>query len=497
MKTSMLFGFLLFLLSTFSLAQYSTDFDGNELVDESIAAPHTGDLEEESSFGNAFPLNSFGNINSLKSNLNFDISKTYYVKPARLRVRSGPNLDSEILGVLARNTEVKLVTGELIGEFIEIEISAEDTGITTSEKYYTAYNYLSLETVEVEEPSFISKHFMIQNIATEKLRVYRRDCTEGVCKNILILETDMAVGEDVAETRTALGHYKVRSWHKFYQDGKGIYPSWYDPNFPPTPPAGSGVLKWTKNKYLPDNYPQASVRGAFGWYTLKVGPNSYSQWTHGTLGWGSDKKKYIRAAKGFWANLFTDPRSHGCSRTDNESIAYIRELIPVGSKLIKVYAKEAYGDPHLSSYSEHPSYWNYILTKNGVRIDGQRADREHVLSSGTSSSQFIEEGTYEIDSYPEAFAFYSGSSGARKGTNGNVYAFDHEDMQGVFLVDKGQLVNYRHPSSLKVGGYKDQLFPPEVIASKDTPYTMPKCRVVRSSDPRRDRYINSRCTEEW
>jgi hypothetical protein len=398
-----------------------------------------------------------------------------YVTAGALRVRSTPSIENDlnILGELKRNDMVKIIgePGEL---FVEIQIIDSDSEINRSEKYFTAYKYLSKKS-QAPVAQELSEYFMIQNLATEKLRVYKKGCESGDCPHQMLFEADIAVGEDKSGTRSVLGHFKITSWHKFYQDGAGNYPSWYDPNYPRIPGPGSSAMDWTSSRVLP--YSSASVRGAFGWYTAKVGPDSSYQWTHGTIGWGADKKEFIEATRGFWANLFADPRSHGCTRTDNESIAYIRQLLPVGSTLIKVYAREAIADTNFTRYNENErKKWDYILTKNGVRVDGQKADRDEVLSAGTPASRYLEEGTLSVDTFPTPELFLAGSSGATKGTNGNYYALNHNDMTGVFLIDEGRLVNYKHPSTkLRVGGFKQVLFPEGIFADSNYDYKLPEC----------------------
>ncbi|MCB0420530.1 MAG: L,D-transpeptidase, partial [Bdellovibrionales bacterium] len=319
-------------------------------------------------------------------------------------------------------------------------------------------------------------------------------CDDGNCAHKMVFETDIVVGEH-GKNESVTGYFHVTSWHKFYQDAAGLYPSWYDPNYPAVPSPSEGASAWTKN--LP--YKGASVRGAFGWFAAKVGPNSHYQWTHGTIGWGSNKQEFIEATRGWLANLFLDPRSHGCTRTDNESIAYIRHLIDVGTPLIKVYAKEAFADPYLRNYSEQKGEWDYIMTKNGVRVDGQKPDREEVLSAGTPRSQWLEEGTYRVDRYPTAKPFLKGSMGAKSSENGNVYALDHKDMRGVLLIDEGRLVGYKKPVKVGRGGYSNQLLPAFAVAPLNTNFTMPKCPPSYNNDseynflPGRE---SDRCSEE-
>jgi hypothetical protein len=225
-------------------------------------------------------------------------------------------------------------------------------------------------------------------------------------------------------------------------------------------------MAWTSHSVLPKNS-TAKVRGAFGWYTALVGPNAHNQWTHGTLGWGVDKDKYIRATRGFWANLFTDPRSHGCTRTDNETIAYLRHLLPVGTPLIKVYAVENLADSNVSRSGDPSADWKYILTKRGVRTSGgEDSDRDQVLAKAGPESDWLEQGTYSVHLSPTLKKFKSGSFGAKSGKNGNVYGLDQKDMRGEFLIDQGLLSNYSHPVSLTIGGYGGDAMPGFVQSDK-------------------------------
>lgn len=431
--------------------------DTQEIIEKK--AVHTGNevFEQE--------INPFAKFES------FSRHQKMFVYATRLRVRSTPEITNDnILGVLNANDIVEIINSDAsYGQFVEIKIIKSYARLKTSQSYFTSKNYLSSQRLEVESKSTgEAEFFMIQNVATEIIRVYKKECNQSKCNNKMVLEAEMVAGEDDSSTRTIVGNFHITSWHKFYQDGAGSYPSWYHPNYPMPPEPDSSVLSWANKKVLP--YKGASVRGAFGWYTAKVGPNSSYQWTHGTLGWGSDKKKYIHVTRGLFANLFSDPRSHGCSRTDNETIAYIRELLPKGSRLIKVYAQEAYLDRDRREYKNKKSDWNYILTKNGAQKDGQRADRNLVLKQNTPQSQWLEEGTYTIDQHPDAEWFVPESKNAKAGSNGNVYALDRDEMKGVFLVDAGLLVNYEHPKSIEVGGYRDEFMPSYVLAPDDTRY---------------------------
>jgi L,D-transpeptidase catalytic domain len=395
--------------------------------------------------------------------------KIYYVSTSRLNVRSAPEIsESNLVGALGLNDEVRILSEIADTVFVKIQIVKTNANIEKAEAYYVSKEYLSDKKNEQIAQAPRSRFFMIQNVATERMRVYEKKCDDGRCAHKLVLEADIAVGEKTKsrDTMTVLGNFNVTKWVKFYQDGAGRYPSWYDPSYPPVPKPKAGVLDWTKDKVMPSR--GGDVRGAFGWYTAHVGPNSHSQWTHGTLGWGSDKKKYIDATRKFFANLFADPRSHGCTRTDNETIAYVRELIEAGAPIVKVYAREALADASRSRYTSSTQSWSYILTKNGVRVDGEKPDRASVLARGTPQSQWLEEGQYEVDVYPDVDKFKSGSGGAKSGRNGNVYGLDSSDMRGYLLVDEGRLVDYSHPSQLDTGGYGRNSFP-EYIVAKDAP----------------------------
>ncbi|MEQ1876627.1 MAG: L,D-transpeptidase family protein [Bdellovibrionia bacterium] len=376
-----------------------------------------------------------------------------YVQTDDLYVRAEPSRTAEILGKLKLNDQVrKLGTSAAGSEFVQVEVVKSKARIKQSVAYYVGFRYLD-KTPQSEEDTTVAPTkpgqknddslFVIQNVATEKLRVYQKTCTGESCKNKMILETEIVVGEANNDTHTVLGSFRIAKWVKFYQDGAGLYPSWYDPNYPAMPERGKGFGAWRDEKVLPNG--KGAMRGAFGWYTALVGPNSHNQWTHGTIGWGVDKDKYIRLPRKWYVNLFADPRSHGCTRTDNESIAYLRHLLPVGTPIFKIYTNEALYDSNLKDYPKASKPWNYIMTKNGVRVDGQKADRDEVLKTGTPQNQWLEEGTYQAKQYPET----------RKLSDR--YKAGKENISGTFYVDVGLLDGYSHPKTLDIGGSKEPL----------------------------------------
>lgn len=393
--------------------------------------------------------------------------KVYWVTTNGLRVRSSDEVTNNGLGIVNRNDQVRVVnTGPFRGNYVQIEIVKTNSPITTAERYFVSFKYLDTEKKDYKK--FKGDFFVVQNIATERLRVYKRVCADNACPHKMVFESEMVVGEDQDKVRTWAGSYRLTHWIKFYQDGAAHYPSWYHPDYPMPPSPKKGVLSWFRKKYMPevDGKKKGDMRGAFGWYTAFVAPNSFAQWTHGTIGWGVDKKKYIQRTKKFFANLLSNPRSHGCSRLDNESISYLRSLLPVGTPFIKIYAKEALLDPTLKGYSPITKKWDYILTKQGSRRNGPEADRNYVLGQNISQEDWIEEGTYDVDQFPTVVEYTPGedmgSMSRKVGNKGNIYGVESEFMTGVFYIDAGFTQGYAHPvhESITVGGFKDEVVGP-------------------------------------
>lgn len=268
----------------------------------------------------------------------------------------------------------------------------------------------------------------------------------------MIMEAGVVNGEAQDGTHTDVGFYQVSSWTKFYETPP--YPAWFKPGYPDVPPPGNRTA-WIRSEYMPDG--KGDMRGAFGWFTAKISPNANGQWTHGTAGWGADKTDFITFKDSFWGkvvNIFTSIRSHGCTRIDNESIAYIRQLIAVGTPLVKIYAHEGYRDESRAMYSKTPGQWEYILTKNGHQVVGNHelADRGAVLAKGTPQDEWLDQGTFEIDQFPDA-------------ESQDLYELGHANMQGTFLVDEGTIHNYQAPNGIGRGGYTDQIAPPYMMTT--------------------------------
>lgn len=419
-----------------------------------------------------------------------------YIALNGLRVRSTPEDAGKTMGVMSLNEVVKVVSGELInGKYLEITITKPINKIIASEKYYVLAEYLAAKVVDYKD--FTGKYFTVLNVATETLRIYERQCLDNSCPHKMIMETEVVVGEDrdhpAAEKgkgRSVLGSYRLTGWAKFYQDAEAHYPAWYREGYPALPEVGAGFNKWLKNDFMPadaNGKKHGSMRGAFGWYAGFVAPNPLGQWTHGTVGWGEDKDAYIKKVKNLVTNIISNPRSSGCTRNNNEAIAFIRQLIDTGAPMIKIYAREALQDPSLVNYRVDTQEWQYILTKKageksdraevlaslkvtGAEVDAfwatKRAGGEMIIDPKSPLNQILEVGTYTVDTQPTIIEYTPGEKMGKikrsVGRKGNVYGIKTADMaSGVFYADTGMLSGYHHPKTvLEVSGFEDEETPP-------------------------------------
>jgi hypothetical protein len=384
-----------------------------------------------------------------------------YVVPDRLRGRENPNQPPEKApDILEHGDEVEVVDTEPQGDDGVIPVRPIDPKNREKKQpvVYVPPKYIdSKNRPPSQEQADGDRYFMIQNVATEKLRVYERCFGEG-CSHRLILETDMVAGRNLPEARTILGSFRITEWFKFYEDGEHFYPSWYNPTYPQLPGVGAPLEAWLSPSLLPNG--RGKVRGKFGWYTAYLGPNADAQWTHGTLGWGADGDRFIRIARGEYDGSTGESGSAGCTRVENQAIAFIREFLPVGTKIVKVYAKEAYRDPERKMYvGQAPIQYDWILTKEGVDVNGPKSGRAGVLARKVSQSQILESGSFVPDQMPDAVPY--------RGTSGNAYNIPETSFSGYYAVDEGRLVGYEHPRELRVGGHAEHRLP-TIMISHDT-----------------------------
>lgn len=309
----------------------------------------------------------------------------------------------------------------------------------------------------VTQAESTSKYFIIQNIATEKMRIYEKCIDLPGCAHHLVFETDMVVGKLSTDHDlwTRVGTYKVDKWVKFYEDSGENYPSWYDPNYPATPGPGGSYGNWASASTMPKG--QGALRGAFGWYAAMLSPNPYGQWIHGTIGWGSDGDKFIQQTRGFFANIFSDPRSHGCTRLENRAVAYVQSFITPGTDVFRVYAKEDAVDDSLKNYQsqKNPVQFSFILTSDQVRKDNPNSSAKSAVESRLrdgkiSSTDILEEGSYLASQYPTVMQITG--QRASSGKSGDTYSLGQAAFHGALLVDHGRFSGYDHPEAMPRGG---------------------------------------------
>jgi len=373
--------------------------------------------------------------------------------------------------LLERGTQGRVTDANPKGHPGYVEITVVDTRSPKKpeQPVLVPREYVTTENVQpTAEQEQADKYFMIQNIATEKARIYEA-CAEkdakGACLPRLLLETDMVAGQNTPATRSILGSFRALQWYKFYQDRSDEYPSFYAPDYPKAPDRGASYMTWLSKDYLPEG--KGKARGVFGWYTAHLTPNAEEQWTHGTFGWSEDGDKFIKATRSKELNAKMDPRSEGCSRLENQAIAFSREVLPKGAKIIKIYAKEALRDSKLTRYKDQPILkWEWILTKEGVNSpEAPRSAKSVVEKKNPTSNDILDKGTYSLARTPHAVALKPGGH-PRTTQTGNLYSVPVSEMKGVFLVDEGRLVGYEHPKSLKVGGHADRQLPSIVLGEE-------------------------------
>lgn len=422
------------------------------------------------------------------------VGQRYFISADTLNVRSSNSTSAaNVVGKLSMNDEVEVY--DLLNAatpLVQIKIiRSVSVDANAAAELFISKDYLSEKSVFTAG----SKYFVIQNVATEKTRVYER-CTESVnCAHRMVMETDMVVGKPEEGTkndknafRTWLGHSKISEWVKFYQDNAGHYPHWYRQgqslsSIPKNITGGMSKILNSRKWITKDRNGKSTVYGAFGWYAAKITPaddiNGMNyQWMHGTIGWGSDGSAAIDLTRSFLMNLFSNPGSSGCTRLENRAIAYLRELLPVGTDIYRVYARESTREKEIGSGKSVrplPSYahafnggkkWDYILlTNEAQRSNGLTADARTIIDRAIpviNGSNVIERGTYDVDQYPNATAL-DFSQSASSGKSGDRYEIDSArdyqngktNFRGYFLVDEGRFIDYAHPSeSLTKGKVK-------------------------------------------
>lgn len=400
-----------------------------------------------------------------KTPQDFKPGQTATVRSDRLCGRRIPTDDcSKSKTILEKGDKVEVVdpTPQGPDKVVKVKVTRTVRPDLSSEPVYVPPQFLTQEPLAPEKNELSAdRYFVVQNIASEKLRVYERCETPG-CSHKLVLETDMVVGQNKAGRRSILGSFRITKWFKFYEDKQGEYPSWYSPAYPAIPTVGAPLKDWASKSRLPDH---GSVRGAYGWYTAHLAPNSEEQWMHGTWGWGADQDRFVQLIRTSPFDKNDRLSSHGCTRVENQAIALMREILVPGTKVIKIYAREAYGAP----IAEQPEgklsgQWDWILTSEGVNSEkAPRSGRTTVEGRGVAKDKILESGRYQFSVKPEAKSL---SKDANPHENGNAYGISPSSMHGYFLVDEGRVINYRHPRELEVGGHEDHQLPAVILGGK-------------------------------
>ena len=275
-------------------------------------------------------------------------------------------------------------------------------------------------------------YFVIQNIATGKLRVYETARQDGR-PHKLVLETEMVVGRNNRGDRSILGHFQITKWAKFYEDKDGQYPAFFNPRYPELPEAGLSLDAWLSKQLLPQRH--GRIRGLYGWYSAFLAPDADNEGMYGTWGWGADGDSFIKKTR---ASRDRRVQSRGGTRVENRAIALMRELLVPGTRVLRIYAREAYVRPEAVVRKNGAiGSWPWALTREMTNFP---AGRNGVNSRGVKASMVLEEGVYEFDQTPTAFV-------------GNEYRVSEDDFRGVLLVDAGRLMGYAHPEKLDVGGH--------------------------------------------
>lgn len=262
---------------------------------------------------------------------------------------------------------------------------------------------LKLETLQILITPDINKpKYVIINLATYQLRVYQLNSPDGPGE--LIFTAPVVIGRDKAGERTLLGNFQITKWQQFYQD----YQKKYDPWINQPPPPGSHRKVWGKT-------------GAFGWYTAKLFPSPEGQWLHGTVGWGSEADRFISPV--------TSPsgaklriKSHGCIRLSNQAISWLKENVPVGSWVFRVYAKEQ------------------VIKASPDKI----LEFSHKLKY---QGKIIEENSWKFRVKTEAISVVEKEQYQQGNLNTNPYEIPVGNL-GILIVDQGQLLNYSPPKQL-------------------------------------------------
>lgn len=294
--------------------------------------------------------------------------------------------------------------------------------------------FLILILIFLPSLSLAKSYWIVQNIGTLTLRAYERDC--DLCPGRIILETPMIVGRNELDPKTELsaqtelGFFTISKWNKFYVDNREAYIRWDGRKLPKR---GGSRKAW-------------GWQGAFGVYAATLSPRNF-QHLHGTIGWPNESARFIEHEKDEMGHL-TRVGSKGCTRIDNQAIMFLRNFIPEGSPVIRIYAREI--DSSKKTIIAYKT-WTYVFYETPDLKTEFPLNYEH--RPKIKEANILEVGDYKYKTTPEIQPLVEKSLWDLKKVNGNPYEVSDEFLSGYFNIDTGLLTStYKAPPSLTIGG---------------------------------------------
>lgn len=186
---------------------------------------------------------------------------------------------------------------------------------------------------------------LVINIPAQDYALYR----EGA----LVMKGNCRVGENRHSdfegtdkcSKTRVGEYKITGWREKYSNKS--YEAW-----------NGDIFTWDM---ITDQ------KGAFGAHCGKLNDPA-AQWVHGTYGNG--------LVDDFVINFNIIQGSHGCVRFTNDDISRIRELCPIGSKVVRIYATRQGGREFRNGYEYEDVVENGSFDLERGELVGYRHPRD-------------------------------------------------------------------------------------------------------------------------
>lgn len=277
--------------------------------------------------------------------------------------------------------------------------------------------------------TFAKEYWIVQNVGTLTMRLYEKDCSN--CPGKMVFQSPMIVGKDGFDKdgydqRTQLGFFKITKWNKFYVDNKEAYIRWDGRKMPKR---GQSRKRW-------------GAQGAFGVYTALLEPRNF-QHLHGTIGWPNESARFLEHDKKEDGSLVR-VGSGGCTRVDNQVIMYLRNFVPVGTPVIRIYAKEI---ESLPNKIDKIGKWTYVFYETKDLKDPFPLNYEH--RKKIKEVNLLEVGDFIYSKKPTLKPLRLEKEWISSEVNGNPYKVSNENIVGYFNIDTGLISkNYVHPKGL-------------------------------------------------